>query len=94
MEKIINDTIKANNRELDKNLAKFLKEQNNHPAKFSALVPTCIILTSSESASSVETQFSTLSDSLADNVKSKLIVLDGKKCGNTKSAIEHFFYKL
>ena len=57
-------------------------------------MPTCLVLTSSESASSIDTQFESLCYDLNQKLKSKNIVLDEKKCGNIKSAIEHLISKL
>jgi hypothetical protein len=52
------------------------------------------VLTSSESASSIDTQFDSLCDDLKQRLKSRNVILDEKKCGNIKSAIEHIISKL
>ena len=62
---------------------------NNQPASFDSQVPTALILTSSESASSIDTQFYSLSNELRAKVKAKVIVIDEKKCSTTKSCMEH-----
>jgi len=50
-------------------------------------VPTCLVITSSESASSIDTQFNALCEELkqADMIP---IILDDKKCGNLKQTIK------
>ena len=68
--------------------------QLNRQDRFDSQVPTCLILTSSESASSIDSQFDSLCDDLKQRLKSKNIILDDKKCGNSKSAIEHIISKL
>jgi hypothetical protein len=57
-------------------------------------IPTCLVITSSESASSIETQFETVADQLKKSLKSVNIVLDEKKCGNMKQTIEFIQDKL
>jgi hypothetical protein len=57
-------------------------------------VPTALILTSSESASSIETQFDQLVQDLDQKLKAKCLMLDEKKCQTTKSAMEHIITKL
>jgi hypothetical protein len=57
-------------------------------------IPTCLVITSSESASSIETQFETVATQLNRSINSVNIVLDEKKCGNMKQAIEFIQEKL
>ena len=52
-------------------------------------IPTCLVITSSERASSIETQFETVAKQLERSIKAVNIMLDEKKCGNLKQAIEH-----
>jgi hypothetical protein len=47
-------------------------------------IPTCLVITSSESASSIETQFDTVAEQLEKSLKSVNIVMDEKKCGTMK----------
>ena len=52
-------------------------------------MPTCLVITSSESASSIDTQFSAMIKELSKNdVKAIDIVLNEKKCATMKNAIE------
>ena len=60
----------------------------------SSQVPTALIITSSESASSIETQFFSLTDLLKEKHNVVPLYLDEKKCGKLKSAIEHIWLKL
>lgn len=53
------------------------------------LVPTCLVVTSNESASSIETQFKTTCEELKQTINSYNIILDEKKCQTLKAAIEH-----
>jgi hypothetical protein len=55
MEDIIYGTINDNNKDLYDNLKRFIFELNKIPTKFDSQVPTGLILTSSESASSIDT---------------------------------------
>ena len=48
-----------------------------------------MVVTSNESASSIETQFKTTCEELKKTINSYNIILDEKKCVNLKSAIEH-----
>jgi hypothetical protein len=89
MNKIIDETINRNNRSLYDQLMSFIEELNSKQIRFDSQVPTCLILTSSESASSIDQQFHNLSQWLSDKLGCKHIFLDDKKCGNTKSAIQH-----
>lgn len=50
-------------------------------------VPTCLILSSSESASSVDTQFEQLLKQIKKKLDAFTIVLDERKCGNLKQTI-------
>lgn len=52
-------------------------------------VPTCLVVTSNEAATSVEAQFNALSDELSMKVKSINIFIDEKKCETLKATIEH-----
>lgn len=54
MNKIIDETIKRNNHSLYEQLLTFINELNNRQSRFDSQVPTCLILTSSESASSID----------------------------------------
>lgn len=75
-------------------MRKFMYDYNNNREKFDSQVPTSLVITSSESASSIDTQFTTLCEELQKNMRTNNIVLDEKKCGNIKSTIEHIMYKL
>ena len=57
-------------------------------------IPTCLVITSSESASSIETQFDAVADKLVRSIQSVSIVLDEKKCGNMKQTIDFIVDKL
>lgn len=57
-------------------------------------IPTCLVITSSESASSIETQFETVAKQLEKEINAVNIVLDEKKCGNMKQTIDHIQEKL
>lgn len=57
-------------------------------------IPTCLVITSSESASSIETQFETVAQHLEQKLKSINVVLDEKKCGNMKQTIDFIQEKL
>lgn len=93
MEKIISDTITQNNKDLYDNLKRFIIELNKLPTKFDSQVPTALILTSSESASSIDTQFDELKKVLT-RINARVVILDDKKCGNTKNAIDHIIKQL
>lgn len=58
------------------------------------IVPTCLVITSNESASSIETQFVSMCSELKTNINSINLILDEKKCDTTKHAIEHIQTKL
>lgn len=60
MNQIINNTITQNNKDLYDNLKRYVIELNKIPTKFDSQVPTSLILTSSESASSIDSQFESL----------------------------------
>ena len=51
-------------------------------------VPTCLVITSSESASSIDTQFQAMCDELKISISAINIILDDKKCATMKSTIE------
>ena len=57
-------------------------------------VPTCLILSSSESASSVDTQFEQLLKQIKKKLDAFTIFLDERKCGNLKQTIQHIQFKL
>ena len=61
---IVQWTLTRNTRELNDSLCKFVTEKN-FSAILDSQVPTSLILTSSESASSIETQFEQLTSELA-----------------------------
>ena len=90
----VKTTMERNTKELNHNLKQFIYDTNLRPTYFEAQVPTCLVLTSSESASSIETQFRSLCQDMEKSVSSKNVVLDEKKCGNIKSAIEHLLSRL
>ena len=58
------------------------------------IVPTCLVITSNESASSIETQFVSMCSELKANINSINLILDEKKCATTKYAIEHIQTKI
>eukprot|EP00347_Sterkiella_histriomuscorum_P003546 403363877 len=94
-ETIISETIKSNNAELNYTLKTFIFQQNLNPKTFEQQVPTCLVVTNSESASSIDTQFQTLCEELTSaDFNSINLVLDEKKCGNMKQTIDHIQYKL
>ena len=93
MDQIISDTINQNNKDLYETLKRFLYELNKIPTKFDSQVPTGLVLTSSESASSIDTQFEELKKMLR-SIKAQVVILDDKKCGNTKSAVDHMIKQL
>jgi predicted house-cleaning noncanonical NTP pyrophosphatase (MazG superfamily) len=86
---LIEATISKNNRDLYDALNTFMKELNTVPSHFDSQVPTALVLTSSESASSIDTQFDSLRQELMAKVNAKVITLDEKKCNTTKSCVEH-----
>ena len=57
-------------------------------------MPTCLVITSSESASSIETQFSAMIKQINDSVKAVSVVLDDKKCATMKQTIDMIQMKL
>ena len=93
MNQIINNTITQNNKDLYENLKRYIIELNKIPTKFDSQVPTSLILTSSESASSIDSQFESLKTEL-QYIHARVVILDDKKCGNTKSTIEHIIKQL
>lgn len=58
---IVSKTLEKNTRDLNESLEQFIS-QKNFTGVFDSQVPTSLILTSSESASSIETQFEQLTD--------------------------------
>ena len=88
-DQLIEATISKNNRDLYDALNTFMKELNTVPSHFDSQVPTALVLTSSESASSIDTQFDSLRQELMAKVNAKVITLDEKKCNTTKSCVEH-----
>ncbi len=79
----------SNNRALYTSLVDFIYDCNLNMGRFDSQVPTSLILTSSESASSVDTQFEQLTKELEAKVKAKVVSLDEKKCINTKGCIDY-----
>jgi len=61
---------------------------------FSSQIPTGLIVTSNESVSSIDTQFGSLCDELAQNLNSINLLIEEKKCANFKLAIAHLQNKL
>lgn len=57
-------------------------------------IPTCLVITSNESVSSIETQFQAMCDELKQEIQSINLVLDEKKCTSMKYAIEHIQSRL
>ena len=88
---LIDETIKRNNKDLYSSLTGYLRDLNLPSALlFDSQLPTCLILTSSESASSIDTQFKALGDELEAKLNgAKIVYLDDKKCANSKSMVEH-----
>ena len=78
------DTIKRNNGEMYRQMRDFLDLYNNNPAKWESQVPTALVITSSESASSIDTQFTSLCEELKLNLHTHNVILDDKKCGTLK----------
>jgi hypothetical protein len=91
--KSVNETLQRNTHDLNENLVNFIKLKN-FTGILDSQVPTSLILTSSESASSIETQFEQLTAEIQQKVKAKCLVLDEKKCITTKNAIDHIITKL
>jgi hypothetical protein len=57
-------------------------------------IPTCLVITSNESSSSIETQFKSLCQEIKAELNSINIIIDDKKCGNIKQTIEHIHNRL
>ena len=57
-------------------------------------VPTCLVITSNESSSSIDTQFGALCTELNNSLSAINLVLDEKKCIDMKSGIGHIQMKL
>ena len=57
-------------------------------------VPTCMVITSNESSSSIDTQFDALCTELHNSLQAINLVLDEKKCVTMKATIEHIQMKL
>ena len=57
-------------------------------------VPTCLVITSSESASSIDTQFSAMMVEIKKATKAIYVILDEKKCATMKTTIELIQMKL
>lgn len=73
----------------DFNLGRLGNLSSNIQKEQASQVPTCLVITSSESASSIDTQFSAMIKELSKNdVKAIDIVLNNKKCATMKNAIE------
>lgn len=90
----IKSVINQNNTEIYQELKKFLKVQNDRSHALTGQVPTCLVVTSTESASSIETQFQAMCDELKSEFECLNVVLDDRKCGTMKNAIEHIMQKL
>lgn len=76
------------------NLSSFTSLGDSILKEQASQVPTCLILSSSESASSVETQFEQLLKQIRKKLDAFTIVLDERKCGNLKQTIQHIQFKL
>lgn len=57
-------------------------------------IPTCLVVTSNESVSSIETQFAAMCAEMKAKINSINLILDEKKCQTLKAAIEHIQSKL
>lgn len=57
-------------------------------------IPCSLVITSNESASSIDTQFAALCTELKAQIQSLNLVIDEKKCGNMKETIEHIQNRL
>lgn len=90
---IVHETLQRNTRDLNESLCKFITEKN-FTGILDSQVPTSLIMTSSESASSIETQFEQLTSELQQRCKAKCLMLDEKKCTTTKNAIDHIITRL
>ncbi|CDW86884.1 UNKNOWN [Stylonychia lemnae] len=93
-DEIIQNTMRDNNSALYYSMKEFMVSHNMNQVEFDSQVPTCLVITSSESASSIDTQFTTLCEELKGSTKAVNLVLDEKKCGNMKSTIDHIQNKL
>ena len=80
-EKLMLAESNPNNKRLNSLSKSIQKEQASQ-------VPTCLVITSSESASSIDTQFQAMCDELKISCGSINIMLDDKKCATMKSTIE------
>ena len=67
---------------------------SNVQKEYASQVPTCFVITNSESASSIDTQFSAMETELEKEVKAINVQLDEKKCATMKSTIELIQMKL
>ena len=102
----IKETIQKNNNDIYKNLKGFLHDtttfqqsrqySNEHDVgrEQASQVPTCLVITSSESASSIDTQFQAMFDELKNGAKALPIILDDKKCANLKCTVAHIQQRL
>ena len=68
--------------------------KSNIQKEHASQVPSCIVITSSESASSVDTQFLALEQELEKSVSAINVTLDEKKCATMKTTIELILMKL
>jgi len=57
-------------------------------------LPTSVIVTSNESVSSIDTQFNSLCDELANTINSINLIIDERKCISLKLAMHHLQTKL
>lgn len=88
-EETIKQTMSRNNDNLYKSLQGFLQMYNSDHGILDSQVPTCMVVTSSESASSIDTQFSAICDELKHKCGAINLILDEKKCATMKSTVEH-----
>ena len=61
---------------------------SNIKKEHASQVPTCLVITSSESASSIDTQFSAMIKEIKEKNRSIMVILDEKKCATMKNTIE------
>lgn len=94
--KIITNTIDTANEKMKitDQIASFLRHHNLAPCKFASQVPTCLVLTNSETNTNIDKQFQILSTDLDHKIQAKSIVLDEKKCGNIKSTMKELISQI
>lgn len=59
------------------------------PQSSDSQVPTCLVITSNESVSSIDTQFTAMCTELKSQIGAINLILDDKKCTSMKYTIEH-----